>query len=114
MRSRPLHGRAVRVCAALLAGAVPALALPERSRGAEKALSVDLAWGIPQSAFAPTGEAISDLGARWVRIEFRWNEAEPSSKGSYDQSVIARYDQAISTARAAGAKVLGSVNGEPR
>jgi len=85
-----------------------------QSPAAEKALSVDLAWGIPQSAFAPTGQAISNLDASWVRIEFRWNEAEPSSKGSYDQNIIARYDQAIATARAAGAKVLVFVNGAPR
>ena len=114
MRSRPLHGRVAQLCVALLATAVPALAVPERSHGAEKSLSVDLGWGIPQSAFAPTRQAISDLGAAWVRVEFRWNEAEPSSKGSYDQSIIARYDQAIDTARASGAKVLVFVNGAPR
>jgi len=113
MRSRPLHGRWALLCAALLLSAVPVLALARTARGAEKALSVDLAWGIPQSAFAPTGQAISDLGAGWVRIEFRWNEAEPS-RGSYDQNIIARYDQAVATARAAGAKVLVFVNGAPR
>lgn len=113
MRSRPLHGRWALLCAALLLSAVSALALARTARAAEKALSVDLAWGIPQSAFAPTGQAISDLGAGWVRIEFRWNEAEPS-KGSYDQNTMARYDQAVATARAAGAKVLVFVNGAPR
>jgi len=113
MRSRPLHGRAVRLCAALVATAVPTLCLPALARGAEKAVSTDLAWGIPSSEFAPTGEAISDVGAGWVRIEFRWNEAEPS-KGSYDSNILARYDQAIATARAAGAKVLVFVNGSPR
>jgi hypothetical protein len=114
MRSRPLHGRAARLCAALVVTALPTFCLPALAHGAQKALSVDLAWGIPSSAFAPTGQAISDTGAGWVRIEFRWNEAEPSSKGSYDQNVIARYDQAIDTARAAGAKVLVFVNGSPR
>jgi polysaccharide biosynthesis protein PslG len=114
MRSRPLHGRTARLCAALLLTAVCALGLPGLALGAGKALSTDLAWGIPQSAFAPTRAAITDLGARWVRIEFRWNEAEPSSKGSYDQNVIARYDQAVETARAAGAQVLVFVNGAPR
>jgi hypothetical protein len=94
--------------------ALSALSLPGPAFGADKALSTDLAWGIPQSAFAPTRAAIADLGARWVRVEFRWNEAEPSSKGSYDQSIIARYDQAIETARAAGARVLVFVNGAPR
>ena len=83
-----------------------ALCLPALAHGAEKAVSADLAWGISSSAFAPTGQAISDIGASWVRIEFRWHEAEPSSKGSYDPNIIARYDQAIETARAAGAKVL--------
>ena len=114
MRSRPLHGRTARLCAALLLTVLSALGLPRLAFGADKALSTDLAWGIPQSAFAPTRAAISDLGAKWVRIEFRWNEAEPSSKGAYDQNIIARYDQAIDTARAAGAKVLVFVNGAPR
>jgi polysaccharide biosynthesis protein PslG len=114
MRSRPLHGRAVRLCLALAVTAVLTLCLPGLAHGAEKALSVDLAWGIPSEDFAPTGQAISDLGAHWVRIEFRWNEAEPSSKGSYDPNIIARYDRAIDTARAAGAKVLVFVNGSPR
>ena len=113
MRSRPLHGRRALLCAVLLLSAVPALAWAGTAQAAEKALSVDLAWGIPQSDFAPTGQAISDLQASWVRIEFRWNEAEPS-KGSYDPKVMARYDQAIATARAAGAKVLVFVNGAPR
>ena len=114
MRSRPLHGRAVQLCAALAASVVVTLCLPGLAHGAEKAVSTDLAWGIPSSAFAPTGQAISDIGAGWVRIEFRWNEAEPSSKGSYDPNIIARYDNAIDTARAAGAKVLVFVNGSPR
>lgn len=114
MRSRPLHGRAVRLCAALAAAAVSTLCLPGLARAAEKAVSTDLAWGIPSSEFAPTGQAISDVGARWVRIEFRWNEAEPSSKGSYDPNIIARYDKAIDTARSAGANVLVFVNGSPR
>jgi hypothetical protein len=114
MRSRPLHGRAVRLCAALAATAVSTLCLPGLARGAEKAVSTDLAWGIPSSEFAPTGQAISDVGASWVRLEFRWSEAEPSSKGSYDPNIIARYDKAIDTARAAGAKVLVFVNRAPR
>jgi Cellulase (glycosyl hydrolase family 5) len=114
MRSRPLLGRAARLCTALMLNAVPLLCLPQLAVGAQKAVSTDLAWGIPSSAFAPTGQAISDIGASWVRIEFRWNEAEPSSKGSYDGNIIARYDRAIDTARAAGAKVLVFVNGSPR
>jgi Cellulase (glycosyl hydrolase family 5) len=114
MRSCPLQGRAVRLCAALAASVVATLCIPGLALAAEKAVSTDLAWGIPSSEFAPTGEAISDVGARWVRIEFRWNEAEPSSKGSYDPNIIARYDRAIDTARAAGAKVLVFVNGSPR
>jgi hypothetical protein len=104
----------VRLCTALAATAASILCLPGLAQAAQKAVSTDLAWGIPSSEFAPTGQAISDVGAGWVRIEFRWNEAEPSSKGSYDANIIARYDRAIDTARAAGAKVLVFVNGAPR
>ena len=114
MRSRPLHGRAVRLCAALAATGVSTLCLAAVAHGSDKALSVDLTWGIPSSDFAPTGEAISDVSAKWVRLEFRWNEAEPSSKGSYDATIIARYDRAVDTARAAGAKVLVFVHQTPR
>ena len=114
MRSRPLHGRVVLLCAAVAATAATSLCLPGLAHGAQKAVSTDLAWGIPSSEFAPTGQAISDVGAGWVRIEFRWNEAEPQAKGSYDANIIARYDRAIDTARAAGAKVLVFVNGAPR
>jgi hypothetical protein len=113
MRSRPLHGRVARLCAALTATVVSALCLPALASGAQKAVETDLAWGIPSSDFGPTGQAISDIGAGWVRIEFRWNEAEPT-QGSYDSNMIARYDRAVDTARAAGAKVLVFVNGSPK
>jgi hypothetical protein len=113
MRSRPLHGRVARLCAALTATTVSVLCLPALANGAQKAVETDLAWGIPSSDFAPTGQAISDIGAGWVRIEFRWNEAEPT-QGSYDSNIIARYDRAVDTALAAGAKVLVFVNGSPR
>jgi Cellulase (glycosyl hydrolase family 5) len=108
-----LHGRARRLRAGLVATVALMLCLPGVARGAAKAVSTDLTWGIPSSDFSPTGQAISDVGARWVRLEFRWNEAEPS-KGSYDPTILARYDRAIDTARAAGAKVLVFVNGSPR
>ena len=114
MRSGSLHGgRARRLGAALVTTAVSMLCLSGLAHGAEKAVSTDLAWGIPSSEFAPTGQAISDVGASWVRLEFRWSEAEPS-KGSYDSSILARYDRAVDTARAAGAKVLVFVNRAPR
>jgi|SRR5215211_132059 len=113
MRPGPLRGRARQVRAALVAIAVTMLCLPGLAQGAEKALSTDLTWGIPSSAFAPTGQAISDTGAKWVRLEVRWNEAEPS-KGSYDSTTLARYDRAVDTARAAGAKVLVFVYKSPR
>ena len=114
MRPGSVHGRLRGACAALAAATITFLCLPAFAHGAQKALSVDLTWGIDSNEFAPTGAAISDTGARWVRLEFRWNEAEPSSKGSYDQNTIAKYDRAIDTARAAGAKVLVFVNGAPR
>lgn len=109
--SRPERVRRIR--AALALTTICLLSLPALAHGAERALSVDLTWGIASNEFAPTGAAIADTGARWVRLEFRWNEAEPSSKGNYDQNTIAKYDTAIDTALAAGSKVLVFVNGSP-
>jgi hypothetical protein len=110
-RSRPERVRRLRTALALTT--ICLLSLPALAHGAEKALSVDLTWGIATNEFAPTGAAITDTGARWVRLEFRWNEAEPTSKGQYDQNTIAKYDRAIDTALAAGSKVLVFVNGSP-
>jgi hypothetical protein len=72
----------------------------------------DLTWGISDSDFARTQAAITDIGAEWVRLEFRWNEGEPR-EGRYSDGALAEWDQAVATAQAAGTKIIGMVHRSP-
>jgi polysaccharide biosynthesis protein PslG len=105
--------RLVRVGVALAAlASALLLVLAATASAAEKGVMPDLTWGIPDSDFAPTQAAISDLGARWVRLEFRWYEGEPR-KGSYNSTTLRKWDKAVATARAAGARIVGMVHRAP-
>ncbi len=84
----------------------------EDAAAAEKGVMPDLTWGIPESDVAPTQAAITDLGAKWVRLEFRWNEGEPR-QGSYSSETLDMWDQAVATAQAAGTKIIGMVHRSP-
>jgi Cellulase (glycosyl hydrolase family 5) len=72
----------------------------------------DLTWGIPSSDVAPTQAAISELGAKWVRLEFRWYEGEPQ-KGSYSAATLRKWDDAVAAAQAAGARIVAMVHRAP-
>ena len=72
-----------------------------------------MTWGIPQSEFAPTQAAISDIGAKWVRLEFRWYEGE-TQNNSYSNSTLAKWDQAVATSEAAGTKIIVMVHRAPK
>ena len=100
----------VAVCA-IAAGAL-LLAIPVSAQAAEKAVMPDLTWGISSSEITQTQAAITDIGAKWVRLEFRWNEGEPR-KGRYNDATLAEWDQAVATAQAAGAKIIAMVHRSP-
>ena len=97
--------------AALAASLFFALAAP--ASAAEKGVMPDLTWGIAQSEFAPTQAAITDIGAKWVRLEFRWYEGE-TARGSYSAATLAKWDQAVATSEAAGAKIIAMVHRAPK
>ena len=70
--------------------------------------------GIVQSANYPADEAqvTSGLGARWVRLYFRWDEAEPGSTGGNCQrreDVIQNFERRVNAYRLAGVNVLAVV-----
>ncbi|MGH2836809.1 MAG: cellulase family glycosylhydrolase [Thermoleophilaceae bacterium] len=72
----------------------------------------DLTWGIGDSELAQTQAAISDLGAKWVRLEFRWNEGEPR-RDFHDNGTLRKWDRAVETADAAGARIVAVVHSAP-
>ena len=67
--------------------------------------------GIVQSANYPADEAqvSAGIGARWVRLYFRWDEAEPGSTGGNCQrreDVIQNFERRVNAYRLAGVNVL--------
>ena len=45
---------------------------PISARGAEKGVVPDLTWGTSSADQDRTAAAISDVGARWVRLNANW------------------------------------------
>jgi cellulase (glycosyl hydrolase family 5) len=87
---------------ALLAAA---LVFPIGAQAAEKGVVPDLTWAISDADQDRTAAALSDVGARWVRLTANWADAEPT-KGQYNDWWLKHYDRAISLARNAGAKII--------
>jgi hypothetical protein len=109
----PFTTTRAKLASALVAAVAAAiLAWPAPAGAVEKGVMPDLTWGIRDSDFAPTQAAITDLGAKWVRLEFRWNEAEPQNN-SYSATTLAEWDKAVATAQASGAKIIGMVHRSP-
>jgi polysaccharide biosynthesis protein PslG len=82
-----------------------ALVFPVGAKAADKGVAADLTWGISDADQDRTAAAMSDVGAKWVRISANWADAEPT-KGQYNDWWLKHYDRAISLARNAGAKVV--------
>jgi cellulase (glycosyl hydrolase family 5) len=81
------------------------LVFPVGAKAADKGLAVDLTWAISNADKDRTAAAISDVGAKWVRLTANWADAEPT-KGLYNGWLLKEYDRAISVAHNAGAKVI--------
>jgi hypothetical protein len=72
---------------------------------AEKGVVPDLTWGISPGDQDRSASALADLGARWVRLNANWADAEPR-RGIYDSGWLGHYDRAIEVARAAGSRIV--------
>ena len=109
-------------CAALRSHASPAastaavallcILAPGTSMAAEKGLSLDLTWGIKSTDQDRTANLLPDVGAKWVRLTFEWNQLE-TSQGTYNSSKLAAWDRSVALSRQAGTKVLVTVYGTP-
>jgi hypothetical protein len=71
----------------------------------EKGVVPDLTWGVSPTEQDKTAAAVKDLGAKWVRLNANWSDAEPR-RGVYDTNWFIHYDRAVYLARAAGARIV--------
>jgi hypothetical protein len=109
MRRSPL----TRIAGCLVAAvALLFILAPGTSMAAEKGLSLDLTWGIKTTDQDRTASLLPDVGAKWVRLTFEWNQLE-TSQGTYNTSKLAAWDRSVSLSRQAGTKVLVTVYGTP-
>ena len=82
-----------------------AVILPASAQAAEKGVVPDLTWATSSADQDKTAAALSDVGAKWVRLTANWADAEPS-KGQYNSWWLAQYDRAVQLARNAGARIV--------
>jgi hypothetical protein len=107
MRRRPTH----RSCLFLGVLLTPLLLSVDAS-AVERGVDVDLTWGIPGADVAPTQSAITDVGAKWVRLTMHWRDAEPSND-SYSNQTLTEWDSAVAAAETTGAKIIAVVGRSP-
>jgi hypothetical protein len=109
MRRSPI----TRIARCLVAAvALLAILAPGTSMAAEKGLSLDLTWGIKSTDQDRTANLLPDVGAKWVRLTFEWNQLE-TSQGTYNSTKLAAWDRSVALSRQAGTKVLVTVYGTP-
>jgi hypothetical protein len=82
-----------------------AVALPSTAQAAQPGVVPDLTWATSSADQDRTAGALRDVGARWVRLNANWADAEPS-KGRYSSWWLAHYDRAVALARSAGARIV--------
>ncbi len=69
-------------------------------------------WGI--TAHVPSSRDfgyISELGAKWVRVDFNWSDIEHAGKGSFSWEA---HDAAVEEAVSSGRRVFGTIAYTPR
>jgi hypothetical protein len=101
--------RALAVLLVLAAGSAHA----DRAAAAELGLVTDLTWGASSSDQEREYGLLSDLGARWIRVEVNWAELEPS-RGAYHQWSLDQVDAAVRRNRAAGRRVVLMIGKAPQ
>jgi polysaccharide biosynthesis protein PslG len=112
-RTRPSHVIAtLRRAACALAVLAPLLA-PGGARAAELGVVTDLTWGAAAADQEREYALLSDLGARWIRVEVNWAEVEPA-RGRYHAWSLGQIDAAVRRNRAAGRRVVILIGKAPR
>lgn len=107
-----------RVAFALVVWALSICLPPETAFGAAPGAVPDLTWGRAAAADQQrTIDWLKHSGARWVRLNVEWRQAEPAApRGevhSYDSWTLRHYDRAVELASRAGFKIIVDAYGTP-
>ena len=100
------------MCFVMSASVLIAWAFPANSGALEVGVVPDLTWGDSAAKQDRTTAALTDVHARWVRLNIDWSTAEPA-RGSYDGWWLQQYDGAVQRARSAGMKIVMMVYTTP-
>ena len=106
MRYRSLILRAALTAALLAFGVAPAHA-------AQTGVVPDLTWGVGSQVQDQTIADMEILGADWARLNISWSDWAAPSEGSYGKSAFGQFDRAIDLARAAGYRLMVTVEESP-
>jgi hypothetical protein len=96
-----------------IVAALAVLAFAAPAKAADVGLVPDLTWGASAAEQEQTVAALTQVGAKWVRLSAQWKNVEPAVPGSYDQWWLAHIDRGVDLANAAGIKVVFMVYDAP-
>jgi hypothetical protein len=83
------------------------------AHAAQTGIVPDLTWGVSRSVQDRTASDMTELGAGWSRMNISWSDWTEPSKGSYSSSAFSSIDRGIDLARAAGYRVMVTVEESP-
>ena len=93
--------------------AVLSLCCAAPAHAAQPGIVPDLTWGVSSSVQDQTAADMEELGADWARLNISWSDWTEPSKGSYSNSAFNSIDRGIDLARAAGYRVMITVEESP-
>jgi hypothetical protein len=85
---------------------------PEPAKTGLAGAVVDLSWGISETEAARTYTELEASGSKAVRVGFGWRSLE-TSRGTYNTTKLAQYDDIARRAKAAGQRVVFNVVDTP-
>lgn len=105
---------AVIALAILLTGlsAAPAVAAPRTV--SPFGVNSHMLWGYSNATIDREMDVLQASGATWLRIDVGWNNFEPTTKGVYDTSQLAKLDYIVAQASAHGMNVVPTVIAVPK
>jgi hypothetical protein len=112
VRSHFRKHRLPRVSLALAAFVVAGLASAP-AQAAEKGVVPEITWGVDSQTQDRIATHISDLGAKYVRLNISWSDWVEPNRGSYKSSTLSYWDRAITLSRQAGAQVIIMIDESP-
>lgn len=97
------------------ASPAPASAVDSAARAISPfGMNSHMLWGYSDATIDREMDALQAAGVTWLRIDVSWHGFEPTAKGAYSSSLLAKLDYIVAQARAHGIELAPTVIAVPK